>query len=418
MRDFKEWAVFSGILSIALILSMAGGVWGADNSLCMGCHQDEALTRQDAQGAKILLYVSEAEFKKSVHGGLSCTDCHAQIKDEAHAAGGQKVRDRVECGTCHQNEAKEYRQSLHAKAIMKGTDAAAHCYDCHGTHAIYPVKDEKSMVHGANIEKTCNRCHSDTRFVKDHALGAGPTPGELFELSIHGQTGEVTCASCHGSHDLRSLIDPQSSIFRSNVTQTCGVCHPEIAKEFEESIHGVLAARGRSESPTCTTCHGIHGIKTKVAPESPVNERRIAMTTCPQCHAAERISETYGITTGQVKSYYDSFHGLSYQGGDTYSANCASCHGVHNIRPSSDPKSTIYKDNLQKTCGHCHPGASANFAKGKMHIAASIHAEEFGEKVAGWVRVVYILLIIVVIGGMVFFNFTDWLRKTIDKRPR
>jgi hypothetical protein len=53
-----------------------------------------------------------------------------------------------------------------------------------------------------------------------------------------------------------------------------------------------------------------------------------------------------------------------------------------------------------------------------MHIAASIHAEEFGEKVAGWVRVVYILLIIVVIGGMVFFNFTDWLRKTIDKRPR
>jgi hypothetical protein len=91
---------------------------------------------------------------------------------------------------------------------------------------------------------------------------------------------------------------------------------------------------------------------------------------------------------------------------------------VHNIRPSSDPKSTIFKDNLQKTCGNCHPGASANFAKGKMHIAASIHAEEFGEKVVGWVRVVYISLIIVVIGGMVFFNFTDWLRKTIDKRSR
>jgi hypothetical protein len=188
-------------------------------------------------------------------------------------------------------------------------------------------------------------------------------------------------------------------------------------KEFEESIHGVLAARGRSDSPTCTTCHGIHGIKAKVDPDSPVNERRIAMTTCPQCHAAERISKEYGITKTQVKSYYDSFHGLSYRGGDTFSANCASCHGVHEIRSSSDPKSMIHKDNLQKTCGACHPGASANFARGKIHAVASIKGEQLGEKIVGWVRVIYILLIVTVIGGMTFFNFTDWLRKTIERKP-
>ena len=230
-------------------------------------------------------------------------------------------------------------------------------------------------------------------------------------------TGEVNCTSCHGSHNLRSLIDPKSSIFRSNIPQTCGTCHPDITKQFTESIHGELAARGRSDSPTCTTCHGIHGIKAKIDPDSPVNEMRIAKTTCPQCHAAERISKEYTITTVQVKSYYDSFHGLSYLGGDTYSANCASCHGVHDIRPSSDPKSMIYKSNLQKTCGNCHPGASENFAKGKIHVVASIRGEDFGEKVVGWVRIVYIILIVMVIGGLTFFNFTDWLRKTIDKRP-
>jgi DnaJ-class molecular chaperone len=173
------------------------------------------------------------------------------------------------------------------------------------------------------------------------------------------------------------------------------------------SIHGVLSARGRSDSPTCTTCHGIHGIKTKIDPDSPVNERRIAMTTCPQCHAAERISEEYGITRVQVKSYYDSFHGLSYREG-TYSANCASCHGVHDIRSSSDPLAMTYRDNLQKTCGSCHPGASANFARGKIHGVASVKGEEFREKVVGWVRVVYLVLIVTVIGGMTFFNFTDW----------
>jgi hypothetical protein len=397
-------------------LGLTAGVAWSDNSLCLGCHQDESL-KKDARGKSISLFVSEAGFKNSIHGKLSCSNCHTRIKDDAHAEGGKKAADKsVNCGACHKEADKEYQQGLHAKMIMKGTERAANCFDCHGKHNILPSKNPKSMTHVSNIARTCNRCHSNVAFVKHHALGAA-IPGEEFKKSVHGKTGEVTCTSCHGSHSLRSLIDPKSTIFRSNIPQTCGSCHPDITKQFIESIHGELAARGRADSPTCTTCHGIHGIKAKVDPDSPVNERRIALTTCPQCHAAERISKEYGITKGYVKSYRDSFHGLSYRGGDTYSAHCASCHGVHDIRPSSDPKSMIHKDNLQKTCGNCHPGASENFATGKMHTVASIKGEEFGEKVVGWVRIVYIILIVMVIGGMTLFNFTDWLRKTIDHRP-
>jgi len=76
----------------------------------------------------------------------------------------------------------------------------------------------------------------------------------------------------------------------------------------------------------------------------------------------------------------------------------------------------IHKDNLQKTCGNCHPGASANFAKGKMHAVASIGGDEIGDMIIGWVKIIYIILIVMVIGGLTFFNFTDWLRKTIDRR--
>jgi hypothetical protein len=75
----------------------------------------------------------------------------------------------------------------------------------------------------------------------------------------------------------------------------------------------------------------------------------------------------------------------------------------------------IYKDNLQKTCGSCHPGASDNFAKGKMHAVVSIAGDEIGDKIVGWVRITYIFLIVAVIGGLTFFNFMDWLRKTIDR---
>jgi hypothetical protein len=418
MRKKQGWRVVKSVFPLLLMLMLVCPAWGKDNDACLGCHQDEGLSKLDAGGRKVSLFVSPAEYKQSVHGKLSCSDCHVRINDGAHAAGGkQAAQSRVDCEGCHDREMRAYRQSLHAKAIMKGAERAAHCYDCHGKHAIYAGKDSKSMVNPSNIAQTCNHCHSDKQLVKEHVLGMGPTPGDLFKTSIHAKTGEVTCPSCHGSHDLRAQIDPQSSIFRSNISHTCGECHPDIMRQFEGSIHGVLAARGRIDSPTCTTCHGFHGIKTKVDPDSPVNERRIAMTTCPQCHGAERISKEYGITKTQVKSYYDSFHGLSYRGGDTFSANCASCHGVHDIRSSSDPKSMIHKDNLQKTCGACHPGASENFAKGKIHAVASVTGEDFGEKVVGWVRIVYIVMIVTVIGGMVFFNFTDWLRKTIDRKP-
>jgi len=397
------------------VVWVGGNVWAADNGLCLGCHQDEGLSKERA-GKKVSLFVPEKKLKESVHGKLLCWDCHTRIRDDAHAEGGKKAADpRVDCGRCHGAIEKEYRKSSHAKAIMKGMTVAAHCYDCHGKHDVLPSKDSNSRTHGANIEKTCGRCHSDKEFVKEHALGTGPSPGELFKGSVHAKSGEVTCVSCHGSHSLGSLIDPQSSIFRSNIPQTCGACHPDITKQFVESIHGALAARGRIDSPTCTTCHGFHGIKAKFDPDSPVNEKRIALTTCPQCHAAERISKEYGITKTVVKSYYDSFHGLSYRGGDTFSANCASCHGVHDIRPSWDPQSKVHKDNLQKTCGNCHPGASANFAKGKIHQVASIKGDDFGEQVIAWVRLIYTVLIVVVIGGLTFFNFTDWLRKSIDR---
>ncbi len=415
----KMKALLLWIASFSILLGLTRGVARCDNSFCLGCHQDQALAMKDVSGRSVSLFVSGTQLKNSVHGKLSCSDCHTQIKDDSHAAGREKTSgQRVNCGACHGEAEKEYAQSVHAKVTIEGVKGAAGCYDCHGTHDILPSDNPKSMTYFSNIEKTCDRCHANVKFVREHALGPGPTPEELFKGSIHRKSGNVTCTSCHGSHNLRSIIDPKSSVFRPNIPETCGSCHPQITKEFTESIHGVLAARGRSDAPTCTTCHGIHGIKAKVDPNSPVNERRIAVTTCPQCHASQRIMREYGMTASPVKSYLTSFHGLSYRGGDPYVADCASCHGVHDILPPSDPKSTVNKNNLQKTCGQCHPGASKNFAKLAIHTFSGTGEVGFGEKIVGWVRTFYIILIIVVVGGTAFFNFTDWLRKTIDRTMR
>ena len=336
-----------GILSLLFLYGMMGETARGDNSKCLSCHGNENLTKKDARGNKISLFVSEEGLKKSIHGENACTDCHTRIPDESHAKTGIKDADRkVDCGACHEESEK------------------------------------------------------------------------LFKTSVHSLKAEIACKECHGTHSIKPLSDPKSATFQTNLLQTCGECHSEESKQFAESVHGVGLTRGRRNHPTCTTCHGTHGIRPRSDPESAVHERKIAITTCPQCHAAERITREYRFTTKPVKSYYDSFHGLSYRGGDTFSANCASCHGVHDIRSSSDPKSMIHKDRLQKTCGVCHPKASVNFSKGKIHTLSDIRGVDFGDKAVGWVRIVYIILIVAVIGGLSFFNFTDWLRKTIERRPK
>lgn len=323
---------------------------------------------------------------------------------------GEARGDNSECLSCHRDKSLAKKDARGNKISLfvseelfnKSVHGTIACTDCH-TRILDDAHATKG-VKAADRKVDCGACHEASE--------------ALFKKSVHSTKADIACKDCHGYHYINPLTDPRSVTYRTNLVQTCGACHPEESKQFGDSIHGVALSRGRPNQPSCTTCHGTHAILAKTDPMSPVHERQIAITTCPQCHAAERIMREYRFTTRPVRSYYDSFHGLSYRGGDTFSANCASCHGVHDIRPSSDPKSMVHKDNLQETCGTCHPGASENFARGKIHTLPDIRGVDFSERAVGWVRIIYILLIVAVIGGLSFFNFTDWLRKTIERRPK
>jgi cytochrome b subunit of formate dehydrogenase len=118
------------------------------------------------------------------------------------------------------------------------------------------------------------------------------------------------------------------------------------------------------------------------------------------------------MPSDRLVSFDSSFHGLAAKAGSQTVANCASCHGVHNILPSSDPKSTINPRNLPKTCGQCHPGAGGRFAISRVHVS-----EDGSESSAlQWVRRFYLLLIPVTIGLMMLHNGGDWIRKVIRAR--
>jgi hypothetical protein len=94
--------------------------------------------------------------------------------------------------------------------------------------------------------------------------------------------------------------------------------------------------------------------------------------TCGRCHNNVILTEKYGIPSQRFSTYQNSYHGVANQYGRTIVANCASCHGYHDVLPASDPASSINPANLALTCGKCHPHAGANFAKGKMHVQATL----------------------------------------------
>jgi cytochrome b subunit of formate dehydrogenase len=389
------------------------------NADCLACHGDSSLSKE-VNGKQASLYVNEATFKNSIHGSMfSCTDCHKDITSAVH----ERQPEKPTCASCHADQQAAYDKGAHAKALQKGDNKAARCTDCHGgPHEILPASDPKSKVNHANIPKTCGACHGQ-KFVMESS-GLSTETFTSYQESVHGKAiakdGEskaAVCTDCHGDHDIRSAADAKSPIFKFSVPQTCAKCHAKETADYMVSIHGQGISRGNWLSPVCTDCHGIHSIKAPSDPSSSVATLALARSTCVRCHESMRLTQEFGISGRRETTYNASYHGLASQRGSTVVANCASCHGVHNILPSSDPRSTINPANLAKTCGQCHPGAGQNFTKGKIHIDVPLSAD-IGSTAVRWIRRFYLSMIIGVIGGMLLHNLIIWRRKAVERRKK
>jgi cytochrome b subunit of formate dehydrogenase len=382
---------------------------------CLACHGDSTLTH-DVNGKPVSLYVNPQTFKDSIHGSMfTCVDCHDDIKGPVHEATPQKIT----CAKCHADEQAAYDRSFHANALAGGMHAAT-CVDCHGSpHELLPASDPKSRVHHTNIPSTCGSCHSQ-KFVMEDG-GVSEQMVASYQQSVHGHAvaagseKAAVCTDCHGTHEILDAKDSKSPIFKFNVPSTCGQCHQDIAKDFKASIHGQGIAQGNWLAPVCTDCHGIHSIKSHLDPNSPVNAQNLAEATCARCHEGVRLSQEFGVPGRRNSTYLASYHGLASRLGSQVVANCASCHGVHDILPSSDARSTINPANLAHTCGQCHPGANAEFAAAKVHVDAPLSAD-VGSKAVRWIRRFYLGMIFAVIGGMLLHNFILWRAKVVARR--
>ncbi len=421
MKRVRKIATIAGLVVFAFLLSLlfvnpAQQIHfrAQENQDCLECHGDPEFTGENAQGQEVSLYVNVDSLKNSVHAGLSCTDCHSDVTKVPH----ETVPKKVNCGQCHGDIYKSYIEGSHGRAYLTGDKEAPTCATCHGTHNIHPSNSTLSPVSKINQPKTCGQCHGKAEFQRKHNIPL-QKPVHDYLASIHykkiKEGGDAAaCGDCHDPHAVLNGGNTASKINRKNLPETCGQCHFNEYKQFIDSVHGEALLQGVDDAPNCTDCHGQHKILSTQNQKSPVNRLNVSLQTCARCHSNEVLNEKYDMPSDRVLTYENSYHGLAIQGKSKIAANCTSCHGVHNIYPSWDSRSTVNVNNLDRTCGQCHPGASKKFASIPVHQPRSKAVAVASDIITK----IYILLIISVIGSMFLHNFLIWLQAVLRKYRR
>jgi hypothetical protein len=271
-----------------------------------------------------------------------------------------------------------------------------------------------------NMMRVCIKCHEDPELRTRFDV---PSPRfiKAYEDSVHGRAirrgGLVItalCNDCHGTHTILPADDPDSSVNRKNIPADCGKCHAGITSVYGESVHGLALKASNPDAPVCTDCHGEHTILKPADPESKVSAKNIPLT-CSACHEDVKLAETYNLPGRRLVTYLESYHGVANKFGKTVVANCASCHGIHDIRPSKDPKSSIHKQNLPQTCGKCHPGAGEHFAEGSVHVEATKESLYGKWLVRRFYTIFISILVLLFVGHVALDLLGHWRHKNSDR---
>jgi len=367
---------WSAVAAIALAFSIPVLAASSNKSAeCLSCHDQEG-----------------AHFQSSVHNSLSCTDCHTDKSAYPHAANAAKVK----CDTCHAEPAHGVASSVHASV------SAQSCAGCHGdVHAILASTNPKSATFPSNLPRTCGACHGDAKLAKKHGIT------EVYSMymdSIHGfaltKDGllvAASCSSCHGSHKILSKKDPASRTNRAHIAETCGSCHAGPRQDYMAGIHGQGAETGDARAPVCTDCHTTH----QIADVKTTAWQMKTSATCGNCHKEK------------FETYHDTFHAQVSALGYVETAHCWDCHGFHDIRPGTDPKSMIAKANLQSTCGKCHGSSvNASFVSYQPHA----NRRNFAEYPALWTWALFMNVLVIGVLGFFALHTLLWLNRSLAER--
>jgi cytochrome b subunit of formate dehydrogenase len=180
----------------------------------------------------------------------TCEDCHTSHSIARTDRGDFRLVMMEQCGRCHVEESETFFDTFHGKVSRLGDEGAAKCYDCHGTHNIFPVEDARSTLSRDNVLGTCAQCHpnASARFTGylTHATHHDPEKYPLLFVSFWAMTallvGTLTFATLHTlawlwrlwrspehwkPHRAHRMPKPGAKMYRRFST-------------FERTLHGIM----------------------------------------------------------------------------------------------------------------------------------------------------------------------------------
>jgi hypothetical protein len=166
-------------------ISRSGLLVAANCTSCHGSH--EIRPKADAQSRVHRTNVPstcgachggiKTQYESGIHGAALakgdprapvCADCHTAHQIQRADVTSWQLDVIRECGTCHADKIKTYRDTFHGQVTSLGFVRVATCSSCHGAHAVHPKTDPRSMVSEARLLDTCRQCHANatTGFIR------------------------------------------------------------------------------------------------------------------------------------------------------------------------------------------------------------------------------------------------------------
>jgi cytochrome b subunit of formate dehydrogenase len=402
---------------------------------CALCHSE-----QGAQHGESLHGQAAARGDPLAPGCSDCHGTH-NVRSHLDATSPTRVMNiPFLCGECHHEGTQvsrtrnipedrileNYSESIHGAGLLqRGLSVTAVCTSCHTSHQILPHTDPRSSINRNNVAATCTQCHAQIEQVhvqviegrlweeEPHKVPACVdchSPHKIRRVFYDAGVANANCMSCHGDPGLRGVargdtvslyVDSLSYAHGKHNETACAQCHTEVTPaitrpcatisdpvdcaichaapvaQYNDGIHGRLAAQGDEDAPRCLDCHDRHYTKAKTDPESPTFARNVP-ALCSKCHrtGAQAAVRIVSDVPAPVESYEMSIHGKGlFQSGLLVTATCSSCHTAHGELPAADPNSTVNRANLASTCANCHHGIAEQFqqsihAPGQSDVAA------------------------------------------------
>ncbi|MBW1696197.1 MAG: respiratory nitrate reductase subunit gamma [Deltaproteobacteria bacterium] len=264
-------------------------------------------------------FLDTTAYQSSVHGNLSCMDCHDAISEkDLHPDPAEiniqlsELFDQDQCIGCHEEILEDLEQGSHGSKRVEDREEYEYCIDCHDPHYQTAIEQPETKPVPSSLpalseeDIACMTCH------------AAADPND----PVGKEHIRRLCFHCHASGETRAqektakiipLIKPEKYAFVPHAKEACTVCHVTAAAfphSNQQRIdcmschppHHEKVAHAAHLSVSCEVCHlqGAQPLKAGAAEKiqweaernltQPLNIHHMAVTKdesfCRRCHRA------------------------------------------------------------------------------------------------------------------------------------